>query len=204
MTARLIQPVDDNKDKQRTYQRMLSRYRLAMKDGFYLEAILIDYAMMEDRLRSFIYYIGGLPNRNSISVTGKAKNKIRQMVLDYDPKGNLGISSISGKRRIVRAVLNWEVTSICANDDDYLKALRADIAKLDVEGLFEILDAIEAWCLYRNECIHSVMNKNVDSLGEEIAKKAEDGMIYARFVDSQVKLLKRKNLSRRALRLDNQ
>ena len=203
MTARLIQPVDDNKDKQRTYQRMLSRYRLAMKDGFYLEAILIDYAMMEDRLRSFIYYIGGLPDRNSISVKGKAKNKIRQMVLDYDPKGNLGISSISGKRRIVKAVLNWKVTSMCTDDDDYLKALRADIEKLDVDGFLEILDAIESWCHYRNECIHSIMNKNIDSIGEEIAKKAEEGMTYARFVDSQVKLLKKKNLSRRALRLGN-
>ena len=94
--------------------------------------------------------------------------------------------------------------SMCTNDDDYLKALRADIDKLDVDGLLEILDAIESWCHYRNECIHSVMNKNVDSLGEEIAKKAEDGMTYARFIDSQVKLLKKKNLSRRALRLGNQ
>ena len=117
MTARLIQPVDDNKDKQRTYQRMLSRYRLAMKDGFFFFSILIDYAMMEDRLRSFIYYIGGIPNRNSISI--KAKGIIQQMVLKYDPKGNLGISSISGKRRIVKAVLNWEETSMCTDDDEF-------------------------------------------------------------------------------------
>lgn len=199
MVDRLIQPVADNIDKQRTYRDMLGRHNLAMKYGFFLEAILIDYAMMEDRLRSFIFYIGGLQNRDDLSIKGKAKKYLKRMVLDYNPKGNLGIKTISGKRQIVRAVLNWEETSYSTDDDRYLRALRADIERLDIGGLLDTLTEIEEWCDYRNECIHSVMNKNMDSLGNEIAQKAEDGMVYARFLDSQVKLLKTRKQARRSL-----
>ena len=189
----------DRSMKQKTDREMLGRYRLAMKDGFYLEAILIDYAMMEDRLRSFLYYIGGLQKRDDLSIKGKAKPYLKRMVLDYDPKGNLGIRSISGKKRIAKAVLNWEESSHRLNDDKYLKALRSDIEKLDVGGLLDTLTKIEAWCNYRNECIHSVMNKNMDSLESGIAQKAEEGMAYARFLDEQVKILKKRNQARRSL-----
>lgn len=203
MTERHIQPVGDNADKHKTYRTMLSRYRLAMKDGFYLEAILIDYAMMEDRLRSFVYYIGGLQDRNDLKVKGKAKKYLKSMVLDYEPKGSLGIMSISGKRRIACAVLHWEETSFSKDDDKYLKALRTDLEKLDIGGLLDTLDKMDDWCIYRNECIHSIMNKNMDSLDAEIAQRAEDGMAYARYLDSQVKLLKKGNRARRSLNLEN-
>ena len=203
MVDRLIQPVADNIDKQRTYRDMLGRHNLAMKYGFFLEAILIDYAMMEDRLRSLIFYIGGLQNRDDLSIKGKAKKYLKRMVLDYNPKGNLGIKTISGKRQIIRAVLNWEESSYSTDDDKYLKALRSDIEKLDIGGLLDTLAEIEAWCDYRNECIHSVMNKNMDSLKSGIAQKAEEGMIYGRFLDAQVKLLKGRKQTRKSLGLKN-
>ena len=195
---RIIKPVSDNIDKQRTYTTMLTRYNLAMKDGFYLEAILIDYAMMEDRLRSFIYHIGGLVDRSSIKIVGKCKKHLKDMVLSYDPKGNLGISSITGKLRIVRAILSWEENCEGTPDDKYLKVLKSRLESLDIAGLYDMLKEIENWNGYRNECIHSVMNKNIDSRGDEVAVKANEGMKLARFLDSQVKILKKKNVVRKA------
>lgn len=50
MANRTIQPVTDNRDKQRTYSEQMGRYARAMRGAFYLEALLIDYAMLEDRL----------------------------------------------------------------------------------------------------------------------------------------------------------
>lgn len=47
MANRTIQPVTDNKDKQRTYSEQMGRYARAMRGAFYLEALLIDYAMLE-------------------------------------------------------------------------------------------------------------------------------------------------------------
>ena len=50
MANRTIRPVTDNKDKQRTYSEQMGRYARATRGAFYLEALLIDYAMLEDRL----------------------------------------------------------------------------------------------------------------------------------------------------------
>ena len=111
------------------------------------------------------------------------------------------MTSIYGKRQIVRAILNWEETSNSSDDDKVLKVFRSTLESLDIGGLVETLNDIESWCDYRNECIHSVMNKNMDSLGDEIAQKAVDGMKYARFLDSQIKLLKKGNHIRRSLGL---
>lgn len=196
--TRHISPVKDNIDKQRTYTTMLTRYNLAMKDGFYLEAILVDYAMMEDRLRSFIYHVGGFASRLSRKLDTDAGEKLLSMVNEYKPTKKLDIDNISGKINIVRAVLLWEES--CEGDltDRYLKALKNKIESLDVGGLLDTLKSIESWKDYRNECIHSVMNKNIDSLGEEVAAKADEGMKLARFLDSQVRILKKKNVVRRA------
>ena len=81
MSQRKIAPVKDNKDKQRTYAREKARYCSAMKYGFYLEAMLIDYALLEDRLRSVLYHIGFLPNRRSTSVWKKARPYFTEIVI---------------------------------------------------------------------------------------------------------------------------
>lgn len=204
MSARAIKPVNNNYDKQRTYTTMLSKYRIAIKNEFYFEAILIDYAIMEDRLRSFIYHLGGLTTRESTKICGKAKKYINEMVHNFNPKGNLGILSITGKMQIVRAILHWEEGFSGMPDNPYQKALKNRVEDLDIEGLLSTLDDIDKWRNYRNECIHCLMNKNVDSLREELALKVEEGMNYARFLDSQVRILKKGNKIRKSLHLGSQ
>ena len=56
MNERQIKQVEDNKEKQQTYSKQLGRYKLAIRNEFYFEAMLIVYAMLEDRLLSFLYY----------------------------------------------------------------------------------------------------------------------------------------------------
>ena len=53
---RYIKPVADTMDKQNTYREWIGKYNKAIRYEFYYEAILIDYALLEDRLRSFLYY----------------------------------------------------------------------------------------------------------------------------------------------------
>ena len=202
MTKRYIKPVEDNYDKQHTYAAMLSKHHLAIKHQFYLEAILIDYALMEDRLRSFIYHLGGMASRNDSKISGRGRKYIKQILQEYDPKANLGIGSIFGKRRIVRAVLAWKESTTESPKDKYLKALWTRLDSIDREKLKTALDNTESWCDYRNECIHSVMNKNLNSLNDEVAQKAEDGLKYVRIIDDQVKVLKRGNLIRKSVFLN--
>ena len=80
--SRRITPVTDNKDKKLTYSHNLKRYNKAMRDGFYFEAILISYAMMEDRLRSFLYHMGLSRTR------GKQERCNRRMSVPIHGKGH--------------------------------------------------------------------------------------------------------------------
>ena len=86
MSKRNIAPVKDNLDKQRTYAQEKGRYKSAMKYGFYLEAMMIDYALLEDRLRSILFHIGFLPNRKSMSVWKKARPYFDEIVSGYKGK----------------------------------------------------------------------------------------------------------------------
>lgn len=59
MSKRMIKPVESNTDKAFTYRQMKGRYIKAISEQFYFETLMIDYAMIEDRLRSFIYLLVG-------------------------------------------------------------------------------------------------------------------------------------------------
>ena len=128
MSKRLIQPVSDNKDKQKTYAENMAKYKKAMAGEFYFEAMLIDYAMLEDRLRSFLYHIALLKSRESYKADNTpVKTEIKAIVAEYkdkDENDSLTISSISGKIKIVRSTLKWAV-NICGTDNDpYLAILK--------------------------------------------------------------------------------
>ena len=81
--------------------------------------------------------------------------------------------------------------------------MKSDLEKVDIGGLLDTLDEIELWRKYRDEVIHGVLNKNMDSLDESLSAKVSEGMEYARFLDGEVKVLKRGNKTRKVLKLQN-
>ena len=179
-----------------------------MREGFYFEAILIAYAMMEDRLRSFLYHIGLLNTRQSYKAdVDKVKKSLRPIIQKYkkpDENDYFNITSISGKRKIVRCILQYaeEESNDCS--DKYLIALRTQIDKyVDCESLMQTLEEIEQWCAYRNEIIHALMNKNLDSVYKELEDQAEKGMRLCRELDNQVDRIKTGNWIRRKSKLQN-
>lgn len=207
--TRQIKPVNDNIEKQRAYAVNIRRYNKAMKEGFYFEALLIDYAMIEDRLRSFIYHIGGLKTRESYSIgKGSARKRLTEIVSEYKEdrdSTSLGISSLSGKMKIIRATLIWSTEITGTPSDRYLRALKSQYeGQLDIGGLLDVLQGIRNWCNYRNEIIHALMNKSVDSVNEKIVEQAVKGMELARYLDNQVKYLKKGNQIRRSLGLNSE
>ena len=72
---------------------------------------------------------------------------------------------------------------------------------LNMDSFLSTLDEINDWRDYRNEIIHGLLNKNVESINAELKEQVEKGMGYARFVDSQVKALKRKDLIRKTMKI---
>jgi len=97
-------------DKYLTYKSLMGRYNLAIKYKFYYEGLMIDYALLEDRLRSWMYHIGVIPSRDSIKVSSIAKKELLTIVNEYkkdNEKDGLGYGTISSKIKILRALLNW-------------------------------------------------------------------------------------------------
>lgn len=206
MGKRLIQAVLNNKDKQKTYAENMAKYKRAIAGEFYFEALLIDYAMLEDRLRSFLYYIGLLKNRESYKADNKqVKVSIKKIITEYknkDENDSLTISSISGKMKIIRCTLLWAAKTYGTQDDLYLTALKRQYeGALDIGEVLDKFNEISNWCAYRNEVIHALLNKSTESLMLELPQQAEHGMELARFMDNQVKKIKKGNYIRRRIKL---
>ena len=206
MAERKIAPVKDNDDKARTYQENMKKYTRAIKSECYFEAILISYAMMEDRLRSYLYYLGCLRSRSSHKFDNKKISAdIKEIIATYtdDDVCNLGITSITGKIRIVKSIQKWfEQGYPNPQESGYLEELASCIdINGDPDEMLTILAAIEEWCKYRNEVIHSLLNKNLDSLYTKLPQKAEEGIVLARAIDKHVGRIKRRNTLRKYLKL---
>ena len=204
--SRLINPATDNQDKKLTYSHNLKRYNKAMRDGFYFEAILISYAMMEDRLRSFLYHMGLFRTRDSHEANvKKAKHNLREIIREYKrtkENDNITVNTITGKMKIIRCTMRWAEAGNAHLEDNYLKALRTQYDKyLDTEAILQTLSEIEKWCKYRNEIIHSLMNKNIESAYKDAEFQAAEGMRLCRELDSYVKYIKKGNRIRRSLNL---
>lgn len=202
---RKIKPVTDNMDKQRTYREHKGRYKRAMENGFYFEALLIDYALLEDRLRAMLYHMVFLTDRTTLKIWKKKSDGLREIVSSYknhNEDDRLGITNISGKAKIIRCVLKWTAyTENGYRQDRHLSALKSQCEMLDVGGILSALEDLSEWCDYRNEVIHGLMNKNMDSLSNELVFRVEEGMKLAEYFDSQEKLLKKGNRIRRSANL---
>lgn len=197
---RQISPVNTREEKRLTYRAMLQRYKTAITHEFYLEAILIDYACLEDRLRYLLYYIGVIRSESDYKITGAQSTRIkayRDILRTYTVSdANMSISSISGKRNIVRSVFLMLLDENPRIDlSGITRLLRKQMGDPDrAKQVLGLLDRIENWCKYRNEVIHSLMNKNLDSLNQHLSEKAKEGHELFRELDKHVSWLKRKNI----------
>lgn len=204
---RMIEAVHGNKDKQHTYKEQCLKHNKAVKEEFYCEAILISYAMIEDRLRSFLYYIGALEDRNSEKVSyAKTKAQLKAIVLEYKTKKEnerLEIKKISGKITIIRCTLEWAADVAGGyKEDKYLSTLKKQYeGNIDIQDMQNTLKKLSKWLDYRNEIVHGLLNKNIDNLNLHLKETALQGMMIARKIDSYVRQVKKGNYIRRSVNL---
>lgn len=205
MAERKILPVENNMDKAQTYRKNIDRYNRAIKGEFYFEALMIDYAMIEDRLRSIIYHMGFISNRETISIWKKTRPILESIVSDYkNPKENnvLGTKNISCKIKLIRCIFKWAEDDVLP-DDKFQRTLKAQCNLIGSEETFAVFDAVTEWCKYRNEIVHALMNKNIESMQTEICEQAKKGMMLARKLDNIERKIKAGNKIRKSINLQN-
>lgn len=206
MSTPQITPVASNREKQQTYCEFMARYSRAMRNEFYLEALLIDYAVLEDRLRSFLYHMGVFRFRNNPRPNvDEVKRALASIVKEWKAKeenDQLGVNTITGKMKIIRCSAKWAALSEGVPDGGrYPAELKNKLQGLDLNRLTELLDEIKAWCGYRNEVIHSLLNKNNIRVDERLESMAQRGMELAREMGGFVAQLKKGNTLRNKLGL---
>lgn len=205
MANTIIKQASNNKERQQTYAYQMGRYKRAVSGGFYFEALMIVYSLLEDRLKAMLYYCGIFPNRNTLTVTKKTKSEIKDIMIRYENSDQFRLKTIRGKMTLLRAFLKFgnQVSESEISDNEFLLSLEELLLGVDIGGLLDTLEDMSAWLDYRNEIIHSSMNKNIESLYDDLDVQVEKGMEYARYIDSQVKLMKKSNRVRKKLKLQN-
>ena len=77
-----MEKTDNNKQKQENYREQFIRLNKAMSNAFYLEAVFIEYSIMEDRTESILKHMGKwdayLKKRGRYQVTIDSKVKYIQ------------------------------------------------------------------------------------------------------------------------------
>ena len=213
--------VKSGKEKQFVYVAEYKRLSKALKEQFYLEAVAIGYAIIEDRLVAFLHHAG-------IVTRGNRELKINKAVCPYikklwKPKNNnnrICIKNIGVKKSLIEALLN--MTSEQASEIDssageclqgikrkksvakigYMHALFEQMNKIDREAAAAVLDSIGPWREDRNQLIHALLNKTVASAYDAKKKCAEDGLVISREIDGfLVKPFKRKNTLRKTFNI---
>ncbi len=197
--ASLIDPVQDRFEKRMAFDSHMKRYKQAMQARCYLEALMIGYACLEDRLRYLLFYLGMLQSPASGSIGNRRTTASYKRILDrYMQKGDRSIRHIAGKRNLTRCIFLLVAENKPDQDDVVQTVLCASLSDEGrVSETLDLLKNIEAWCDYRNAAVHDLMNKSVVSLDAHIAEQAELGYKLFRRLDNMVGWVDRKHISRK-------
>lgn len=156
-----------NTVKYETYKNEMINLDKAIKFGFYLEAISISYAAIEDRLNSFLIHIGLVNNKEKLKVN-KRFNYLYKYLLKKEENERNKISNISEKIDIIKVLLLYsnnnelEQELIKPKDIKYFNDLIDTVNKLNKELLLSTLEELTNIIKVRNVLIHALLNRRVE------------------------------------------
>lgn len=191
-----IEKVESGKDKAVTYKYQMERYKLSIDQQFYFEAIVIAYAMLEDRLLAFLHYAGVIDRRTEgnqaeerIYVSTQAQKQIKAL-LKRKTDDKIYLDTISIKIKTIKKLMSLPEE----NNDPYLNSVRAQIDKtINRKDFNALLQKLSTWLNPRNQIIHALMGKRTEAVLKIQAGIAEEGYQLGRALDGFVSKLKAGN-----------
>jgi len=191
--------VTSNYEKSFTYKDQMERYKLASSQGFYYECIFILYAMLEDRLSSFLFH-AGVVNKTRLKIT--SNKEVKPSLIEIINPGKsitITVKKIQSKIQIMQKILVWS-KSYQADETSQkyqdLLAIRLNNSS-GRDEIIHILSSIGNWCEARNELVHALMNKNTEELENAIKSVVEEGYTHTRKLDNFVQSFKVRNVIRK-------
>lgn len=92
----------DNMQKYANYKEQFGRLKKALNNSFYLEAIFIEYAIVEDRLESVLRHSGRFNTERYVSLSEKLK-RIKEML-----RSKSGILKKYFSVELVEGIYTWK------------------------------------------------------------------------------------------------
>ena len=192
----------NGKERQLAYKHEYKHFQKAIKEEFFLEAIAIGYAIIEDRLVSFFHHAGIVSrNRDNLTVNRSVYPYMRRL-LEKDDNYSIRIKDVSVKIALICKLLcltEKHAKEIDASVGVYLTeksrkgivrpGYMSDLYKhieatIDRELIIDIFYEFEPWRIERNQLIHALLSKTAES--SELAKRkcAEKGYDLTRCLDN--------------------
>lgn len=188
-----INDVKDNKEKSLTYRKVYRLHQAAIKNEFYYESLLIDYAILEDRFESFLSHLGLVSyGKDKINIKKTYKEEMNKLFnKNRERHENISFSKIFHKYDFIKRLLN----EYSKNQLVYypsLKFVGRKLDRIDMHLLIELIDKIDIWVKSRNKIVHGLMKRNYMDVENSISELAEEGFVYFRELDSYVSKVRRK------------
>lgn len=210
--VKFIPSADDNFEKYVQYRHEMGKLKRAIHEGFFVEALMIIYTVIEDCLNSMLYYFGIIEDRNNLSFAKQSKPMMLEIYnvvqlrrgLKPSVSGDLKIDMISCKKDLLAHVIEWaayEELPETSAGMDYLKSIRGVCESLDSEEILNVFAYIDWWLKYRNEIMHGLMNKNPNSVKYELEDIVAEGKQYMEFLQRQRKIWDKQNQVRKTLKM---
>ena len=202
-----MENVKNNMEKYNSYTVLTNKYKEAMKHGFYYEAIFISYAMMEDRLMSFLDKAGIVTLKN-----GKIAKCTAQYARYLLNKKHITIRNITIKIALTQKLMEMSYEQAEELEKRYAEEMKTDKMKgylldlymdidekIDHEGVTEHFAKMRIWLDKRNKLIHGLANKRADNyFNDEVQTVAENSEKLWRFIDDNlVKKMKKSTLRKK-------
>lgn len=211
-----MQRVNGGKEKQSVYSKEYKQFNKALKEEFYLEAIGIGYAIIEDRLIAFLHHAGIVSrNQESLKINKKVYPYFR-ILMNTDENHKIIVNKITVKIDLINKILNMSEEEALNIDKSvaeyiegikrknsiaapgYMRALYLQKEKVKKDEVLSTLNRINPWKEVRNQLIHALLNKTTDSAYEAKKKCAEESYSITRDLDNAlVKPFKRHNQLRK-------
>ena len=162
------------------YSYTIGRLQRAVKNGYCYDAIMLEYAMIEDRITEILYDCG-IVNRtqSGLKVTNRSRKPLRKL-LTIKENGAFGINNIQTRIDILK-----RLTSDDIDFSDHFSFLQSYIRmKMDEEEFLALLSSVEEWKYQRNGFVHGLMEKVPYGIDEHAMRLADTGYKLFRKLDN--------------------
>lgn len=191
-----IDRVDNNNQKYLSIKDINERFNKAYKNEFYYECLWLSYALLEDRTEAFFYHIGFLnKNRNGIHSNKKIKETISRLLKFNNKKERYYFDKLFYKLDYISNLIDWASTDI-ETVTEYEKELRRVLKKYIVNDNFiNTINYLNTeWRDIRNELTHSLCNKKVEVVSNNLKELVESGYNSFKVINNAVSGIKRNHI----------